>query len=137
MVKSQNLFFKGYILYQGSDQIDSFWFPNSIKKALIHFDSTLISSFIHFDLRFNLILFILIRFDFDKSRIKIHPRIVIHLRIKNQIESKIIGRWVVIHSSPNHWLIWFRIKSESKWIANHACSSPGLMNFLDKISMQM
>ena len=35
-------------------------------------------------------------------------------------ESKIKGRWIVIHSFPIYWLIRFRIKSESKWIANRA-----------------
>ena len=64
-----------------------------------------------------------IQFDFihfDSSRI------TIHLRIKNQIESKIKGGWIVIHSFANHWLIRFRIKSESKWIANQAGPSPAL-----------
>ena len=58
-------------------------------NALIHFDSQFISIFIHFDVRFNLILLILIRFDFDSSRI------MIHRRIKNQ------SKWIVIHSIAN------------------------------------
>ena len=45
---------------------------------------------------------------------------MIHLQIKNQIESKIKSRGIVIHSFANHWLIRFRIKNESKWIANQA-----------------
>ena len=49
---------------------------------------------------------------------------MIHLRIKNQIESIIKGRWILIHSFANHWLIRVRIKSESKWIANQAGPSP-------------
>ena len=79
---------------------DSFWFT------------------IHFDLWFNLILFNLIRFDFDSSRITIYSRIMIHLRIRNQTESKIKGRWIVIHSIAKHWLIWFRIKNVSILMAN-------------------
>ena len=79
---------------------------------LIHFDSQFILIFIQFDLRFKLILFILIRFDFDSSRITIHPRIMIHLRIKiksNQKSKKgeswfthfrIIG-WFVFESKAN------------------------------------
>ena len=43
---------------------------------------------------------------------------------QNQIESKIKGRWIVIHLFANHYLIRFRIKSESKWIANQAGPSP-------------
>ena len=49
---------------------------------MIHFDSQLFWIFIYFDLRFNLILLILIRLDFDSSQITIHPQIMIHLRIK-------------------------------------------------------
>ena len=45
---------------------------------------------------------ILIRFDFDWSRITIYPRIMIHEPIKNEIESKIKGRRIVIYSLPNH-----------------------------------
>ena len=51
---------------------------------------------------------------------------------QNQIESKIKGMWIVIDSFANHWLIRFRIKSESKWIANQAGPNPTLkiyMNF--------
>ena len=47
-----------------------FWF------ILLHFDSLFIWIFIHFDLRFNLILLILIRFDFYLSWITIPPRIL-------------------------------------------------------------
>ena len=93
--------------------------------------------FIHFYLRFDLILFILIRLDFDSSQITIHSWIMIHLRIKDQIESKTKGRWIVIHLFANHWLIRFRIKSESKWIANQAGSSPVVQNIpqtVDQIS---
>ena len=84
---------------------------------------------IHFYLRFNIFLFIFIGFDFDTSRITIQPRIMICLKIKNQVESKIKGRWIVIHWLPNHWLIRFRIKSESKLIANQAGPSPALVFF--------
>ena len=93
----------------------------------------------HFDLWFNLILLILIRFDFDSSWITIQPEILIHLRIKNQIESKITGRWIVIDSFPNHGLVRFPIKSEAKWIAIqffiHRIASPKGHSgeFLDKI----
>ena len=85
-----------------------FWFTlaNHFRSegiAVIHFDSLWFS--------------ILILFDFDSSRITIHPRIMIHL--------KITWRWIVIHSFANHWLVRFRIKSESKWKANQAGLSPG------------
>ena len=62
---------------------------------------------------------------FDSLRITFASRIMIHLRIKKQIESKIQGRWIVIHSFGNHWLIRSRIESESKWIAKKAGPSPG------------
>ena len=39
-------------------------------------------------------------------------------------ESKIKGKWIMIHSFANHELIRFRYKSESKWIANQAGPSP-------------
>ena len=50
---------------------------------------------------------------------------------QNQFESKIEGRWIVIHSIANHWLIRFRIKSKSKWIANQAGPSPEPMVFTE------
>ena len=88
------------------------WF--NLISILIHYDLLFIWIFIHFDLRFNLILLILIRFDFDSSRITIHPR----------IKSRIKSWWIVIQSFTNHWLTQFRIKSESKWIANKAGPRP-------------
>ena len=86
---------------QGSDRIDSFWFA----KIWFTWAIILFLIFIHFDCLFKLILFI-------------KPT------NQNQIESKIKGRWILIHSFANHFLIRFRIKSESKWIANQVGPSP-------------
>ena len=134
--------------YQGSDRIDSFWFAEVHKKILIcevnqnlffyfwftwanHFIFWFwfIVIFIHFDLRFKVILFILIRFDFDSSRITTHPRIMIHLRIKIKSNQKskvgeswfthlrIIG-WFDFESKANQSesrikLVWALIDTES------------------------
>ena len=85
----QNLFW--FLFHFGELFYFWFWFilirfeaNESYLFILIHFDSQFGRIFIHFDLRFNLILFIFIRFDFDSSRITIHQRIMIHLAIKNQ-----------------------------------------------------
>ena len=68
---------------------DSFWFTFEANKS--HWFNFICICF-HFYLRFNTILFILIRFDFDSSQITIQPRIMICLKIKNQVESKINGK---------------------------------------------
>ena len=103
-------------LTQGSDQIDSFLFANfrfvevnqkSQKRfwfarwmKIFFFDSRgriiLFLFLIDFDSRFKLIVFILIRLDFNSSQITPHPRIMIHLRIKiksNQ-KSKVGESWL-------------------------------------------
>ena len=98
-------------LKQGSDRIDSFWFtwPNHFIfdsdsfwckriaiiyfeiwfSILIRFDLQFILIFIYCDFRFELILFILIRFDFDLSGFMIHLRI----KIKSNKKSKIGESW--------------------------------------------
>ena len=64
-----------FVIHLGESFYFWFWFISihfrSERIALIHFDSQFISIFIHFDLRFNLILFILIQFDFDLSPIRL------------------------------------------------------------------
>ena len=73
-----------------------FWF------ILIHFDSQFIWLFS---------FWFAIHFAFDSLRITNHPRLMINLRIKNQVESKIKGRWIVIHSLLN--LGWFDFESKA------------------------
>ena len=78
--------------WQGSNGIDSFWFANF----------------------------------YSPKWIKKHKKILIREVIRNpanhdssanqnRIESKIKGRWIVIHSFANHFLIRFRIENESSW----------------------
>ena len=94
MIEGKSLFIlMPFYSKQGSDRIDSFWFAEMNQKSQKDFDSRGVSKsfffdtiliFIHFDMRFNLILFILIRFDFDSSPITIHLQIMAHLRIQNK-----------------------------------------------------
>ena len=62
---------------------------------LIYFDSQLIWIFIHFDLRFNFILFILIRFDFDRreSRFKPESWFTCESKFKSNQKSKVGESW--------------------------------------------
>ena len=74
---------------QGSDRIDSFWFAN------FWFAEVNQKSQKDFDSRFNLILFTLLRSDFDSSRIMIHSWILVHLliKIKSNQKLKVGGSW--------------------------------------------
>ena len=105
------------------------WFVMWITIVFLIFDShgriVLFLILIHFDLRFKVILLILIRFWFVPNRDTSanHDSPV----SQNWIESKIKGRWIVIHSFANHWLIRFQLKSELKWIANHAGPSSEIL----------
>ena len=123
---------------QGSNRIVSFWFAKIWfakvnQKSRKGFDSRdesksffispsrgriiLFVIFIYFDLRFKLILFILIRFDFYSSRIWIHLRI----KIKTNQKSKVGETWF----THLRIIIWFDFESK----ANQAGPSPGFALF--------
>ena len=78
---------------------------------LIDFDFKFIWNIIYVDLRFNLISFILIWFDFDSSRITIHPRImtILRIKIKSNQKSKVGESWFT------HFRIigWFDFESKA------------------------
>ena len=96
---------KNMSVIQFDSDFDSFWFT------------------IHFDSWFNLILFILNQ-NFWYGLILFRRESRFTRESWFTCESKIQGRWIVIHSIANNWLIRFRIKSESKWIANQTGPSP-------------
>ena len=113
-------------LWGESQSFFNFWFSWA-NHFIIDSDSFRFT--IHYDFRFKVILWILIRFWFvanrDTSANHYSPANL------NWIESKIKGRWIVINSFANHWLIRFQLKSELKWIANHAGPSPGISILLN------
>ena len=79
-----------------------FWF--TLANHFI-FDSQFILITIHFDLRFELILFILIRFNFDSTPIMIHLRIKIKSNKKSQEgESWFTYLWIIA---------WFDFESKA------------------------
>ena len=80
------------------------------KNEMIELDFDSLRSIIHFDSWFTLMLFILIRVVIDSSRITIHP--------------SSLERWIMILLLLMIWSIRYRIKTESKCIANQAGSSP-------------
>ena len=136
---NQNLFFYLWFTWANHFIFDSdiFWFTfeaneshwfilihfRSERIALIHFDSLWFT--IHFDFYS---FWFAIQFDFihfDSAWFWFAANLdspVNHDSSAKQKSNR--GRWIVIHSLPNHGLIRFRIKSESKWIANQAGPNP-------------
>ena len=126
-------------LCQGSNRIDSFGFANFWFAKVNHFIFDSDSFWFTFKANESQ-WFILIQFDFDFDSLWFTIHLDFHSFLfaiqidfipfdsvwfwstanhdspanQNQIRSKIKGRWIVIHSFANHWLIRLRIKSESK-----------------------